>query len=116
MGSLRTLSLFSQGRFSRSVVINSKFLEGGKVDKDISLEGLPLITHIGPMKGDKFGINVEFSNTQNPQKGNDSLHKIVRPLSLDVLKSAAEYSSELLQKGFRLVRALNFKRQKTNLI
>ena len=98
------------------MIINSKFLEGGKVDKDIGLEGLPLITHIGPMKGDKFGIDVEFSNIQNPQKGNESLHKAVRPLSLDVLEPVAQYSPELLQKGFRLVRALNCKRQKSNLI
>lgn len=62
------------------MIINSKFLKGRKADKDVHLEVLPLITHLGPIKGDKFGINVEFSNIQNPQKGNELLHKIVRPL------------------------------------
>lgn len=97
------------------MVISSKFLKGEKADKDVGLELLPLITHPGPIKGEELGINAEFSNIQNPQKANELLRKIVRPLSLDVLESAAEYSSELLEKEFRLVRTLNCKRQKTNL-
>ena len=69
------------------MIINSEFAKGRKTDKEVHLQVLPLTTHIGPMKGDKFGISVEYSNIQNRQKGNELLHKIVRALSLDVFKS-----------------------------
>ena len=39
------------------------------------------------MKEDTFGINVEYSNIHNDQKGNELFHKIVRALSLDVFNS-----------------------------
>lgn len=79
--------MFSQRRFSRSIIINSGFVKGKKADKDVRLQVLPLITHRGPMKGDKVRISVKLSNIQNHQKRNELHHKIVRALSLDAFKS-----------------------------
>lgn len=67
------------------IIISELVKEAGR--QYVHLQVLPLRTHRGPMKGDKFGINVEYSNIHNDQKGNELLHKIVRALSLDVLNS-----------------------------